>query len=120
MSQKLSIDSEVFDMLRNQFDTILNALVKQLGASDEGEINIKIKVDKSYSFEPDLSGEGEAETQKLDLSWDITRTVKAKKFKVSGRNMEEYFLEEDEDGAIKLKKLEQGSLFDKKVVEIRR
>ena len=61
--------------------------------------------------------------QKIDASWKIERVIKAKKFKVEGRNYEEFFLEKDEDGELKINKIEQVSMFDSqgnKVVEMRR
>jgi len=122
MSEKLSIQSELFSTMREQFDTILNSIVKILEAGDEGEISIKVALDKKYIFEADDFGK-EIKRQQIDASWDLTRIIKAKKYKVEGRNFEDFFLEENEDGELAINKIEQMSLFDSEgneVIEMRR
>lgn len=123
MAEKLSINSEMFSNMRKQFDTVLNSIVQMLEAGDEGEINVKVNIDKRYLFEYDEDEDKEIEKQKLEASWDITRVIKAKKYKLDGRTLEDYYIEVNDDGDINLIKVEQVSMFDgqgNKVVEMRR
>lgn len=121
--EKLSINSELFKRMREQFDTELSSIVQLLEAGDEGEITVKVEIDKKFLMD-EIDEDGEPiEKQKIDASWKIERVIKAKKFKVEGRNYEEFFLEKDEDGELKINKIEQVSMFDSqgnKVVEMRR
>lgn len=123
MSEMLSINSDMFVVMREQFDTVLKSIVQLLEAGDEGEINIKVGVDKRYEYEyDDVLGE-EVTKQRLNAEWDITRVIKAKKYKVEGRVMDDYYLQSDDDGEITVIKVEQVSMFDgqgNKVVEMRR
>ena len=123
MSEKLSIKSELFDRMREQFDTMLGSIVKLLEAGDEGELNLKVTIDKRFLMDEQDDEGNTIEKQKIDASWKLERVIKAKKFKVEGRNLSEFFLEQNEDGAIQINKVEQVSLFDgqgNKVVEMRR
>lgn len=123
MAEKLSINSDMFEKMRNQFDDILNSIVRILEADDEGEINVKVGINKKYEFEYDEELGKEVEKQRLVADWDITRVIKAKKYKVEGCTTEDYFFKQDEDGEIKLVKVEQISMFDgqgNKVVEMKR
>lgn len=123
MSETLSINSEMFQVMREQFDSVLKSIVQMLEAGDEGEINLKVGVDKKYEFEYDETLSKDVEKQRLDVKWDITRVIKAKKYKVDGRVKEDYYLETDEDGEIQLVKVEQISIFNgqgNKVVDMQR
>jgi len=79
MAEKLSINSDMFEKMRNQFDDILNSIVRILEADDEGEINVKVGINKKYEFEYDEELGKEVEKQRLVADWDITRVIKAKK-----------------------------------------
>lgn len=89
--EKLSIDSQPFEIMKQQFDDMLQSTLKQIGGSDTAELNVKI------TFNTDFAGE---ETDALAIKWDITKTIKAKKYKVSGRPIEEPMIEVDVDGNI--------------------
>lgn len=120
---RLSINSEMFDSMRDQFDTILNSIVKLLEEGDEGEITVKVGVDKGHLMdEVDKNGEP-VEKKKISVDWKIERVIKAKKYKVEGWSVGDFFLEENEEGELNIVKVEQVSLFDnqgKKAVEMRR
>lgn len=123
MSEKLSIKSELFDRMREQFDTMLGSIVQLLEAGDEGELNLKVTIDKRYLMDEQDEDGKTVEKQKINANWKLERVIKAKKFKVEGRNLSEFFLEQSEDGAIQINKVEQVSMFDgqgNKVVEMRR
>lgn len=107
----LSISSEMFKTMREQFDSVLTSIIKLMEAGDEGEITAKIEVKKKFLMD-EVDNEGKTiEKTKLDADWDITRTIKAKKYKVEGSTQEDFFLEKDEDGNLVVNKVEQISLF---------
>jgi len=112
MPERLSINSEMFATMREQFDVILNSLTEQLSATDEAELSVKIKLRKEFTYEWNEDGLEEVEKQKIKASWDIVRTIKAKKYKVEGTLTEDFFLDKDEDGKLILRKVEQISMFD--------
>lgn len=120
---RLSINSEMFDSMRDQFDTSLNSIVKLLEEGDEGKITVKVGVDKGRLMdEVDKNGEP-VEKKKISVDWKIERVIKAKKYKVEGWSVGGFFLEENEEGELNIVKVEQVSLFDNqgnKVVEMRR
>jgi hypothetical protein len=111
VSEKLSINSELFEKMRDQFDTMLNSIVMLLEAGDEGELTLKVGVDKKFLLN-ELDEDGnEVERKKVDVEWKLERIIKAKKYKLEGRNFSDFFLEEDDEG-LKLNKVEQVTLFD--------
>ncbi len=123
MPEKLSINSELFDRMREQFDTMLGSIVQLLEAGDEGEIRLKVAIDKRFLMDEQDENGNIVEKQKIDADWKLERVIKAKKFKIEGRNLSEFFLEQDEDGGLQINKVEQVSMFDgqgNKVVEMRR
>lgn len=123
MSEKLSINSELFDKMREQFDTMLGSIVQLLEAGDEGEISLKVAIDKKFLMDEQDEDGKIIEKQKIDADWKLERVIKAKKFKVEGRNLSEFFLEKNEDGELEINKVEQINLFDSqgnKVLEMRR
>lgn len=109
MAEKLSISSDMFAVMRDQFDVVLQSLVALTEGSDEGEITLKVKLDKQIQGNEDTL----FPTEVLRASWDITRTIKAKKHKVSGRTQDEYIIGKDDDGKPVISKA-QVSLFDNK------
>lgn len=100
---KLSINSALFNVLKTQFDDMLQSVVKQISGSDDAEISIKLKLAKDYAGD---------NADELQLSWDITKTIKAKKFKVSGRPQENPIINLEEDGQIVVYEVRQLSLFE--------
>lgn len=108
MADKLSINSDIFAVMREQFDVVLQSLVALTEGTDESEITLKVKLDKQIQETEDSLFPKEF----LKASWDITRTIKAKKHKVTGWVQDEYFIETDNDGNTIISKA-QLSLFDK-------
>lgn len=106
MTEQLSINSDIFSNLREQFDIVLNSLISLTGSSDEAELTLKLKLNKEY---PDVTAS--ESTALLKASWDITRTIKAKKFKIEGRVMDDYLIKQDDTGNVYVTKM-QTSLFD--------
>lgn len=106
MEDKLSINSDIFVEMRDQFNVALRSLVTLVEASDEAELTLKIRLRKGYIDvgTPDLK-------ETLKASWDITRIIKAKKHKVSGLVIDDYVVETDTDGNVVVSKV-QTSLFD--------
>lgn len=106
MTEPLSINSDIFADMRSQFDSVLNSLVQLTEASDEAELTLKLKLEKEYSDdgEPEL-------TERLKASWSITRTIKAKKYKVEGWITDDYIIQTDDAGKVYLQKV-QISMFD--------
>lgn len=88
MAEKLSISSDMFAVMRDQFDVVLQSLVALTEGAYEGEITLKVKLDKQIRENEDTLFPTEA----LRASWDITRTLKAKKRKVSEWTRDEYFI----------------------------
>lgn len=101
--EKLSINSTPFDNLRIQFDDMLQSTIKQISGSDDAEINIKLKLAKDYAGD---------NAEELQMSWDVTKTIKAKKFKVSGRPKDNPIINIEEDGHIVVYEMRQLSLLD--------
>lgn len=75
MSEKLSIDSELFDRMREQFDTMLSSIVKLLEAGDEGEITLKVGIDKSYLLDEEDEDGNSVERQKINVDWKLERVI---------------------------------------------
>lgn len=111
MSEKLSINSELFDEMREQFDVILVSIIKIMEAGDEGEIALKVEVDKKYLMDESDEDGNNIGKQKIGVGWELQRIIKAKKYKVDGRNMNDFYLEEDRTGTLKINKVEQISIF---------
>lgn len=109
MAEKLSINSDIFVVMREQFDVVLQSLVALTEGTDEGELTLKVKLNKQIQE----SDEFVFPKEFLTASWDITRTIKAKRHKVTGWVQDEYFIEKDEDGNTIISKA-QLSLFDNK------
>jgi hypothetical protein len=101
--EKLNINSAPFDTLRVQFDDMLQSTIKQIGGSDNAEITIKLKLAKDYAGD---------NADELQLSWDITKTIKAKKYKISGRPQDNPIINIEEDGHIVVYEIRQLSLLD--------
>lgn len=101
--EKLNINSAPFDNLRAQFDDMLQSTIKQIGGSDDAEISIKLKLAKDYAGD---------DADELQLSWDITKTIKAKKYKVSGRPQDNPIINIEENGQIVMYELRQLSLLE--------
>jgi len=107
--EKLGIKSAPFKVLREQFDDTLQSIIKQISGSDEAELQVKIKIRKGYASD---------DTDELDLSWDITKTIKAKKFKVSGWPEEKPIIRIGDDGKVEVFENQQISLFDEDSEEV--
>lgn len=58
MTERLSINADLFADMRSQFDTVLNSLVQLTESDDESEITLKLKLLKEYKDEggPDRQG----------------------------------------------------------------
>jgi len=102
MPERLSINSEMFATMREQFDDILNSLIEQMEVIDDAEITVKLKLSKVLA----------EDREKILASWDVVRTIKAKKFKVGGLVTDDYFLDKDEDGNLIIRGSDQISFFD--------
>jgi len=115
VAEKISISSDMFAVMRDQFDVVLQSLVALTEGADEGEITLKVKLDKQIQGNEDTL----FPTEVLRASWDITRTTK--KHKVSGWTQDEYIIStqdeyiigKDDDGKPVISKA-QVSLFDNK------
>ena len=113
-TQRLGINSEVFDDLRGQFDVLLAALLQEANVTGkEGELSVKLKV--KTAIERNMSqGTFVEEWTEPRLEWTIARKVKESKYDVKSSSGRGFRLEFDSDGrpTIKESPNKQVSMFD--------
>ena len=111
MSEKLSINSELFSQMREQFDTILGSIIKILLQPLKLFHPRHLFPYKRFLMDEEDENGNKVEKQKINVGWELQRIIKAKKYKLDGRNMNDFYLEEDRSGTIRINKVEQVSLF---------
>lgn len=97
-TERLNIDSVIFDDMRDQFNVLLNALLQEANISGkEGELTLKLKVstatERNYK-----KGTLVSEWTEPRFSWTVARKVKELKFDVKSSSGHGFVLSFDDEG----------------------
>jgi hypothetical protein len=112
--ERLTIGSEIFDDMRDQFNVLLSALLQEANISGkDGELTVKLKVGTATEREY-KKGAFVKEWTEPRFTWNMSRKVKESKFDVKSSSGEGYVLIFDEAGKPTIKEApnKQISMFD--------
>jgi hypothetical protein len=117
VKENLKLSAKVFEPMVEQFNALLSSLTAILQDSEDGEIDLKLKVKKHHRYDlvkdkNGLIGERENERDEMDFNWVLSRKIAAKKYDVKGCNIDTFNLEFDNEGMPVLISNEQQTMFD--------
>lgn len=113
--QRLNLACELFDSMRDEFESMLNTLLMMADKhGKEGELILKLKVGVTTERKYE-EGKVCAEWHEPDLSWNISRKLKENKVDYKGNTEGGYMLKFDADGKPYVQNVnDQMSIFDVK------